>query len=368
MPVRRMWVVLVGLAVLSGAASASAALPPAWTQTTATLSQARNYLAATSVGNYALFGGGVGSTRVDVYNSATTQWSTASLSQPRYMLAATSVGDYALFGGGTGGSNRVDIFNADTSQWSTASLSQGRIGWGQRAWATSPSSPGASMPATTTATGLTSSTPARASGPRLRCRRRGEARPPRVSATTPSSAADGPTAATAMSLTSTTPARANGPRPTSRTREQPGRHQRRPLRPLCRGGGTSGDRNDVDIFNSLTGQWTTATLSQARYSLAATSIGNYALFGGGNGPYVIDSTVDIFNALTGQWTTASLSQARYELAATTVGNYALFGGGDTGSAYSSRVDIFVAPEPATLALLALGGLVAVARRRRAAKL
>ena len=34
----------------------------------------------------------------------------------------------------------------------------------------------------------------------------------------------------------------------------------------------------MDIYNSATGAWTTAQLSAARNSLAATSVGNFALF------------------------------------------------------------------------------------------
>jgi hypothetical protein len=41
--------------------------------------------------------------------------------------------------------------------------------------------------------------------------------------------------------------------------------------------------NDVDIFDSATGKWTTAILSQARSDLAATSVGSLALFAGGTG-------------------------------------------------------------------------------------
>ncbi len=42
-------------------------------------------------------------------------------------------------------------------------------------------------------------------------------------------------------------------------------------------------RNDVDIFDSGTGKWTTAILSQKRSGLAATSVGSLALFAGGTG-------------------------------------------------------------------------------------
>jgi hypothetical protein len=43
--------------------------------------------------------------------------------------------------------------------------------------------------------------------------------------------------------------------------------------------------NTVDIFNATSGLWTTATLSVARYGLAATSLPNdgLAIFAGGQG-------------------------------------------------------------------------------------
>jgi hypothetical protein len=37
----------------------------------------------------------------------------------------------------------------------------------------------------------------------------------------------------------------------------------------------------VDLYNSATGVWSTAQLSVARTELAATSVGNVALFAGG---------------------------------------------------------------------------------------
>jgi hypothetical protein len=39
--------------------------------------------------------------------------------------------------------------------------------------------------------------------------------------------------------------------------------------------------NVVDVYNSATGAWSTATLSGARAFLAAASVGNVALFAGG---------------------------------------------------------------------------------------
>jgi hypothetical protein len=45
-------------------------------------------------------GGGAYSKAVDVYNSASGTWSTAQLSVARGYLAATSVGNVAIFAGG----------------------------------------------------------------------------------------------------------------------------------------------------------------------------------------------------------------------------------------------------------------------------
>jgi hypothetical protein len=38
--------------------------------------------------------------------------------------------------------------------------------------------------------------------------------------------------------------------------------------------------NAVDLYNSVSGTWSTAQLSVARYGLAATSVGNVAIFAG----------------------------------------------------------------------------------------
>ncbi len=68
------------------------------------LSNSRNQLAATSVGNYALFIGGYGTTELmttaDAYDTSLTRTTPTNLAFGRYRFAATSIGDYALFGGG----------------------------------------------------------------------------------------------------------------------------------------------------------------------------------------------------------------------------------------------------------------------------
>ena len=92
-------------------------------------------LAATTVGDQALFAGGFCNSALDIveiWDAGSGTWSSALLSQPRLSLAATTVGDKALFAGGTpvlGGpspSDRVDIYDHASGVWTIAALSQGR--------------------------------------------------------------------------------------------------------------------------------------------------------------------------------------------------------------------------------------------------
>ena len=278
--------------------------------TTATLSEARCYFAATSVGHYALFAGGYRqawvSDRVDIFNASTGQWTTAALSRARDRLAATSVGNFAIFGGGYEGgatSNRVDIFNASTGQWTTAALSQAR--------------------GCLAATSVGNYALFGGGFPSTDYSNRVDIFNASTGQWTTAALSQARYALVATSVGNC----------------------------ALFGGGYGSASNRVDIFNGGTGQWTTATLSQTRGWLAASSVGNYALFGGGSaGDGVYCNTVDMFNASTGEWTTATLSQARYALAATSVGNYALFGGGYTGSTYSNTVDIFSLMELPTVTI------------------
>lgn len=85
-------------------------------------------------------------------------------------------------------------------------------------------------------------------------------------------------------------------------------------------------------------------LSEDRSELAATTVGNYALFGGGSGNSGISSTVDAYNSSLSRTTATGLSVKRRDLTATTVGNYALFGGGwGTGFNDLSTVDAYYVP-------------------------
>ena len=116
---------------------------------------------------------------------------------------------------------------------------------------------------------------------------------------------------------------------------------------LFGGGSSSTPHNSVTPYNqSLTRQGSYYLIQKAS-GLAATTVGDYALFGGGeylgsNSNYIYLSYVNVFNtSLTRTTTNQGLSVARGELTATTVGNYALFAGGDnTSTDYISTVDAY----------------------------
>jgi hypothetical protein len=90
-------------------------------------------MAAAVIGDLAFFAGGYLDAQttvtdiVDIYNFITKTWSTATLSQARAFLTAVSLGDIVLFAGGTDvnneSSNRVDIYHASDGTWTIDSLS-----------------------------------------------------------------------------------------------------------------------------------------------------------------------------------------------------------------------------------------------------
>ena len=103
--------------------------------TAADLTVAKQYLKATSIGNYALFAGGCGNyynynKTVDTYNTSLTKGTATDLTYGRAGLGATSVGDYALFAGGYDNSNSFDIvevYNNALTKCNSITLSQAFI-------------------------------------------------------------------------------------------------------------------------------------------------------------------------------------------------------------------------------------------------
>jgi predicted Ser/Thr protein kinase len=112
------------------------------------------------------------------------------------------------------------------------------------------------------------------------------------------------------------------------------------------GGGENitGLSDRVDIYNVTSGSWTTATLSVPRAGLAATSSGNLVFFAGGANGLVVTTVftaVDIYNTTDGSWQTANLSKGRYGMAAVSIGDLVIFAGGGNRSEESQNiVDIY----------------------------
>jgi hypothetical protein len=75
--------------------------------------------------------------------------------------------------------------------------------------------------------------------------------------------------------------------------------------------GTTTTYDRVDIYNTLNGSWSTATLSQSRCCLAATSVGNLVLFGGGYSSIGSSNVIDVFDVTSNTWTNTTLSRPRY---------------------------------------------------------
>jgi len=277
---------------------------PGLVHKTARLSEARDLLAATSLGDLVFFGGGenpLKSDRVDICNVTSGSWTTATLSVPRWNLAAASAGNLIFFAGGedeTTYSNQVDIYNVSDGSWSTAKLSQ------ERRWF-----------AATSVRNLVLFGGWSSSG--------------------------------ALNVVDIYDVTSNAwtTATLSQAREYLAATSVANRYALFAGGWNGTTSNVVDIFDSKTGTWSTAKLSRARSRLAAASLGNLAFFAGGAlENWKPSDRVDIFDASTQTWSTATLSEARYELAAAAAGDFVVFGGGtvDQNESSSAVVDLYCA--------------------------
>ena len=77
------------------------------------LSRPRTSMASTTVGDYALFGGGTdgsNSATVDAYDTSLTRTLPTELSVGRINPSSTTVGNYALFAGGGDWTSNVDVY------------------------------------------------------------------------------------------------------------------------------------------------------------------------------------------------------------------------------------------------------------------
>ena len=329
------------------------------------------------MGGKALFAGGIwdydmswfpiSSDVVDIYDAQTATWSTTSLSEPRDLLGAASVDDRAFFGGGGffPQTDRVDIYDPGANpgeEWSTGSLSVAR----ERLGATASGNKvffagGLSFEAVDESSnssnvvdiydaGLDTWSTASLSVGRMA-----------MAATSVGDKAlfgggfvrDQGIPPFESNVVDIYDADANpGEEWSTATLSQ----ERSYLTATTVGhlamfaGGrvesvsTPFSTDTVDIYNSDTDQWSTAHLSVARGNLASASVGNFAFFAGGLNDDGPSDVVDIYNAQTDTWTTTILSVARGALTATAVGNMVMFAGGYGVDGFSDVVDIFIVPE------------------------
>ena len=206
--------------------------------------------AATTVGDYALFGGGNKTDIRDIvnaYNKSLTRTIPSPLSLGRWELVATTVGDYALFGGGSysgGFADTVDAYSKSLTRSTPSPFSVGRSN---------------------------------------------------LAATTVGDYA-------------------------------------------LFGGGYKYVESDryypvtVDAYSKSLTRSTPSPFSVGRSNLAATTVGDYALFGGGHTYSRLDgsaiyATVDAYDKSLTRSTATPLNEGRCYHAATSVGGYAIFGGG-----------------------------------------
>lgn len=103
--------------------------------------------------------------------------------------------------------------------------------------------------------------------------------------------------------------------------------------------GIGGVARPIASTNELRYYGEIAGLSNGLSNLAATSVGNYALFGGGKTNSIYSAVVDAYDRSLTRSSPTGLGTGRFNLAATTVGHYALFGGGE-GSSYYANVDAY----------------------------
>lgn len=109
---------------------------------------------------------------------------------------------------------------------------------------------------------------------------------------------------------------------------------------LFGGGKTASGKSDVvNAYSSSLTKTTVTPLTMVRGYLAATTLGDYAIFAGGYDNSDVSNRVDIYDSSLTRLNYNYLTVARSYLAATTVGNYALFGGGNVNG-YTKVVDAF----------------------------
>ena len=340
------------------------------------LSKYRSLLAGTTVGGYALFGGGgydsdgrKGEAIMDAYNASLTRTTAASLSVARQGLTAITLGNHALFVGGRSGDTSfgtVDVYDASLTRTTATELSiarydsaaavvgsyalfaggrgRGIFGGG---WAQSAVDAYNTSLTRTTATPLDDDVWACAGGSVGGYAVFGGG----CDMNTDTSHTE-PIGGTGIvrtydsSLTSSKAASLSCKR-TGHSAATIGNHL------LFAGGYNSGTGKYLSTVESYDASLTRSTaveLSSAKIDLASATVGEYAMFAGGykgdsDAAYV--ATVDAYNTALTKTTMPDLSVGRHGLASAVIGDYALFAGGiskisSTIDQYQDVVDVYSA--------------------------
>lgn len=307
--------------------------------TTTELSISRKYLTATSVGNYAIFGGGYDSSYykvVDAYDTSLTRSLPAELNNARYALASTTIGNYALFGGGYPYTTTLDVYDASLTKSTATELSVSRrclaatsvgnyalFGGGHN---DSDLQSVVDVYDSSLTKSITSLSIARNY----------------LAATTVGDYAlfgggddDSYYGSTIVDAYNTSLTRST---PTELSTDQYSGLAATTVGDYALFGG--GNVAVINAYNTSLTRSTPAELSVIRSFPAATTVGNYAIFGGGILTGVYYATADAYNTSLTRSTPSELSVGRYLLAAATVGNYAIFGGGYCNDGCTSVVDVY----------------------------
>lgn len=260
------------------------------------LSVARYNLAATHIGNYALFGGGETNTNkcfyVDAYDKNFTRSTATDLSgDGRYLLAAATNKKFAIFGGGIFGysSNETDAYGAELSITLPQLLSEKRH----------------SLAAVTIGEYILF-------GGGTKTERSGTTYVNTVDAYNENLVHSIPAVLSiqagylAASANDSYAIFAGGY------------------------GGTNEPRAHATAYDKSLTRSLPSSLSTARYSLAAEKAGNYVLFAGGNKSDAVDA-YDLFLTRT---SVEPLYRQTWELASASVSGYAVFGGGASSTTYA----------------------------------
>jgi N-acetylneuraminic acid mutarotase len=331
------------------------------------LSQARKGLAAASWGNIILFGGGcninedVFNTTVDSYNITTNTWTPITgLSIARAFLAAASANGKIFFAGGIerpSGSNiassRVDIYDVASNTWSTKTLPSGgrhsltAIGYNNRVYFAGGSTDGSNSYRVTPSNAIDiydttindwiSSKTLTVARAQLASAAINNKILFTCGATSygPNNYTDAITIYDVLTdtLTQTTLTTVTG-NSTEAARGLLGCAAVN--NKIVLGGGSyssSGVSKRVDIYDTVTGNWTTNVnqLSVQRTLIVAVGLNNTILFSSGsNASSQASSQIDIYNGFTNTWTSTILNVGdyqMYELAGAGAGNIIIFGGG-----------------------------------------